>query len=759
MANRFRIVSLAGLAIIPLVMCSALVIRNNTATHQARIVADRVSVARAAAQAVAAYIDGNLTTVRALALSPVVAAADQRGTVPDFLVSVVADNPDWEGIGLIREDGTTLTGSTSTSGTVNLADRPYFQDVIATGKPTVSEPIVGRIRGVVTVVLAAPIAFASGERGVLAVPLSLTRLDNELRELDGGTGAQLVVVDAAARVFVHPNPAAANQLVSIAGAPEVAAVQRGESGAQVTNRAADIVTGPDAARGGEQLAAYAPIRPFGWGVLSYGPADVAFAPVRSAFIGQLALLILAIIAVAATTTLLGRRLLGAYESTVRARLQAEEARATAEQAERRAEFLAWMSEELDRSLDYETALVQVAERAVPEFADWCAVDLVDDGGEIHRVAVAHGEPAAVPSEQDLPWRSSANPMAGARRVTETGEPLIANVISDEALDGYARNPEDLVLLRALNVASAIVVPMTARDRIFGALTLLGSGLRRPLDASDLDFALDAAARVALAVDNARLRADLERAVRTRDEYFAATSHDLRTPLTVIRSAAQMQGRLLRKLSEPDAAPLRPGLDAITAATSRLARLASGLLDLARLEVGRPLDLERSPTDLVALTRRMIAEAQHTSEDIAIELDTTEEIVGSWDTGRLERVIANLLDNAIKYSADSATVEVRIARNTSATRDAAVIEVRDYGLGIPAADLPHIFDPFRRGSNVAGQIAGTGLGLAGARHIVEEHGGTIAIESTLGKGTTVRVELPIEVTAAAPAPAPTSATQS
>ncbi len=740
MANRFRIIGLAGLAIIPLILCSVLVIRNNTATHQARIIADRISVARAAAQAVAAYIDGNLSTVRALALSPVVGAADELGTVPDFLVAVVADNPEWEGVGLIRGDGTTLTGSMSTSGTVNLSDRRYFQEVITTGRPTVSEPIVGRIRGVVTVVLAAPVAFSSGERGVLVAPLSLTRLADELRELDDRAGAQLIVVDAASRVFVHPNPAMANALPSLAGASEVAAVQRGETGAQVIRRAG----GPGAGDGTEQLAAYAPVQPYGWGVLAYEPAGDAFAPVQSAFIGQLALLILAILAVAATASLLGGHLLAAYQATVRARLQAEEARGAAEHAERRAEFLAWMSEELDRSLEYETALAQVADRMVPEFADWCAMDLVDAAGEIHRVATTQVDPAgAVRVGEQAQF--TVDGMIGVPWVIRIGEPSLTNEISDEVLRGVAIGSGELALLREMNVTSCLTVPMIARDRVFGAVTLLAAGSRPRFNASDRDFAQDAAARAALAVDNARLRQDLERAIRTRDEYFAAASHDLRTPLTAIRGAAQMQGRLLRQLSEHEATIFAPGLAIIDAATSRLARLASGLLDLARLEVGRPLELERGPSDLVDLTRRMIAEVQHTTDQTTIRLEADGEISGNWDAGRIERVVANLLDNAIKYSGTGGTVEVRLARAKRASGEVATIEVRDFGLGIPPTDLPFVFDQFRRGGNVAGQIAGTGLGLAGARHIVEEHGGTITIESTLGMGTTVRVEIPIEPT--------------
>ena len=105
------------------------------------------------------------------------------------------------------------------------------------------------------------------------------------------------------------------------------------------------------------------------------------------------------------------------------------------------------------------------------------------------------------------------------------------------------------------------------------------------------------------------------------------------------------------------------------------------------------------------------------------------------------MIANLLSNAIKYSPDGGEVTLAVRRD--AAGDRAVLEVRDRGLGIPAADLPRVFERFRRGSNVVGRIPGTGIGLAGARQVVEQHGGAIAVDSVEGAGTTVTIQLPIQ----------------
>ena len=158
--------------------------------------------------------------------------------------------------------------------------------------------------------------------------------------------------------------------------------------------------------------------------------------------------------------------------------------------------------------------------------------------------------------------------------------------------------------------------------------------------------------------------------------------------------------------------------------------------------GGPWTLELEPTDLTALTTRVVEEIAHSADRHQIQLDADGPLVGEWDPSRLERVIVNLLDNAVKYSPEGGEIQVRIRHEERDGNPTAVLTVQDRGVGIPPADLPHVFDQFR-GSNVVGQISGTGLGLAGVRQIVEEHGGTVAIESEEGQGTKATVAIPIE----------------
>jgi signal transduction histidine kinase len=162
-----------------------------------------------------------------------------------------------------------------------------------------------------------------------------------------------------------------------------------------------------------------------------------------------------------------------------------------------------------------------------------------------------------------------------------------------------------------------------------------------------------------------------------------------------------------------------------------------------LQLARPLELDREPTDLVELAGRVVALHEGVSERHRVELETTEPaLVGRWDAARIERVLQNLLSNAIKYSPGGGHVWVRLWREPGTACDWAVVAVQDEGVGIPAADLPHLFERFHRASNVRDQIAGTGIGLATARHVVEQHGGAILVESEEHRGSTFTIRLPV-----------------
>jgi PAS domain S-box-containing protein len=231
--------------------------------------------------------------------------------------------------------------------------------------------------------------------------------------------------------------------------------------------------------------------------------------------------------------------------------------------------------------------------------------------------------------------------------------------------------------------------------------------------------------------------------RQKEEFLATVSHDLRSPLTGLRGFVQHLRRQAQR-----GVPLAPErvvelTRQMEASTGRMASMLDELLDLARLRMGRPLELRRRPTDLLALAREVTAEQQRATERHEIRIETElEQLIGQWDPSRVGRVLANLVENAVKYSPDGGAVLVRVREIEDGDGSWALVEVIDSGIGIPAADLGRVFERFHRGSNVVGRVRGTGIGLAGVRDIVEQHGGTVTIESQEGLGTAVTVRLPL-----------------
>jgi len=251
------------------------------------------------------------------------------------------------------------------------------------------------------------------------------------------------------------------------------------------------------------------------------------------------------------------------------------------------------------------------------------------------------------------------------------------------------------------------------------------------------------------------------AMRRVDQFISAASHDLKTPLTVIKTMAQLMRRRLGPADLPDTAWFDESLGSIDAAVMKMTGQIDELLDVSRLQNRRRLDLELRQTDLVALVRRTAEEQQQTTTAHTIRVEVgAARLTGRMDPGRIERVLANLIGNAIKYSPGGGEILVTVGREhgltpaiatEAAPAEWAVIAIQDQGIGIPARDLPYVFERFHRAGNASGRISGSGIGLAGARQIVEQHGGTISVESVEGKGSIFTVRLPLQQRRAARKP--------
>jgi PAS domain S-box-containing protein len=239
--------------------------------------------------------------------------------------------------------------------------------------------------------------------------------------------------------------------------------------------------------------------------------------------------------------------------------------------------------------------------------------------------------------------------------------------------------------------------------------------------------------------SAQLEAD-----QIREEVLTAISHDLRSPLNSIKLHAQSLQRLLRRGETLDPKRLDDGLSAIDTMGTRVAFLLDDVVDMARDRSHQGVPFEPEPTDLVALAHRCAEEVRTSAgRDLKVQVEAAAEtVVGLWDPRGIERVVLNLLTNAIKYSPHGGLVQVRVERVAENATPHARLVVQDEGIGIPATDLSQVFERYRRGRNV-GKISGTGIGLTGAKQIVERHGGAIDVASTEGAGTRVTVSLPLE----------------
>jgi signal transduction histidine kinase len=235
----------------------------------------------------------------------------------------------------------------------------------------------------------------------------------------------------------------------------------------------------------------------------------------------------------------------------------------------------------------------------------------------------------------------------------------------------------------------------------------------------------------------------EAAVRTRDDVLLAAAHDLKSPLTAIVVLAQLLQQQEARPDTPVAISPIDGLARIEAAARQLSAGLDELLDVAHLQLGQSLRLQRDTFDLVALAREVAATYQVTAKCHTIRVEAAvPELSGVWDRARLTRVLDNLLSNAIKYSPKGGEVRVVLDREADAAGPWAVMRVQDQGVGIPAADLPYVVEPFHRAGNVDRRMAGSGVGLAGVRQVLEQHGGNFAVESAEGVGTTATVRLPL-----------------
>jgi signal transduction histidine kinase len=438
------------------------------------------------------------------------------------------------------------------------------------------------------------------------------------------------------------------------------------------------------------------------------------------------------------------------------------------QREEAAQFLADAGNILAESLNYRETLASVARLAVPRVADWCLIDILEADGQLHRLEAVHSDPAKIQVLNDLARRypSDSNDARGKPQVLQTGKAELYEEIPDSLLMDLAKDEVHLELLRSLGLASAMLVPLTARGHILGVITLItGAGESgRRYHASDLALAEELARRTGLAVDNARLyraahneiaerkRAEevihrlnqtLERRVAERtaalketneqmEAFCYSVSHDLRAPLRAMQGFSQA---LLEDYEQQLDETGREFARRIVKSAEHMDSLIQDLLAYSRLS---RLELKFEPVELdtvMASVLSVLSEEQK-RKDARIEVKRPlPQVVGHPAT--LEQVLTNLISNALKFVAPNVVPRVDVWGEAG---DGWVrLWVEDNGIGIEPEFHERIFRVFER-LHGAGTYPGTGIGLAIVRKAIERMGGRVGVSSAAGRGSRFWIEL-------------------
>ena len=759
---RTRLALAFGLAVsVPLVITMALVTNQVEQSAREEAYSRTRVLAETLAFGISDYIDLHRAAVAALAAQPGLLAADSQ-TQHAILHAFADTYPDALTFVLFGADGRTLArGDDVPIQTPSAVRSPLFDDVRQSGAADV-RVVVSPSLGQPIVALGLPLYDAHGQfAGVAAVVLESTRLASVAQRAATEPGGQVWVVDQRARVIAAAGDPPPSTMSDVSTQPAVAALLGGETSGSLSYETRD----------GERLAGYAAVPVLHWGVVVERPATLALAGAQSgrdlAF--AIFLVVMATAAVlgwvaaaqlaapleglthAVDALAFGNRptalpisgvsevsRLAAVFGDLRDRLRARTAER--ERAERRLRFLADASSHLAGSLDYDTTLERIAWLAVPALADWCLVDVLEDDGEIRRVEVAHADPARAGAAEVLrgypPDRRSSE---GIAQVLRTGVPELIREIADNRQAVPARDSRHRAIVLSLGARSLMRVPLLARGKTLGVISLISADPRRRYGATDLALAEELGRRCAVAVDNARLYAESQEAIRARDEFLSIASHELRTPLTGIKGYAQILQRAHLR-GQLDEERLGRSLATIDDAADRLTALVDDLLDVSRIRTGH-LPLRLTTVDLVATLREVTDRYRdHLGEQHNLDLELPEDpVFAGVDVDRLEQVVTNLLSNAVKYSPAGGAVQLSLVGGEGG----ALVKVTDSGIGLPPESLEAIFQPFGRAANATRRsLPGMGLGLYICRTLVERHGGRIwATSGGENRGTTFGFWLP------------------
>lgn len=401
-------------------------------------------------------------------------------------------------------------------------------------------------------------------------------------------------------------------------------------------------------------------------------------------------------------------------------------------AEDMLKILSESSKILSETLDYKEGLSSVMKLIVPQFADWCFIDLIGENKVLHRVKVGYASDKDKNIAEELYNQAPRNKASYIRKAIYSGKSVFLKKLTPKKL--IVNDEQHLKLIQNMKQKSFMTIPLIARGKVIGAISFVLVEGSRIFSNVDLLFAEQVANRIALAIDNSNLYHQARKAVKVRDDFLAIASHELKSSLTTIKALAQILERDNRNNGSDRSIPLFTKMDT---QLNRTTKLINDLLDVGRIHTGRFTMLkERLYID--NFVKEVIENCQRFSpmHKIVLKGETGEMIYA--DKDRIHQVIVNLITNAIKYSLDSYDIVVMLGKDEKNI----TISVRDFGIGIEKDKTKKIFERFFRADNeVRDRTSGLGLGLYISHELIKQHNGSIKVKSKVGKGSTFTVILP------------------
>ena len=398
-------------------------------------------------------------------------------------------------------------------------------------------------------------------------------------------------------------------------------------------------------------------------------------------------------------------------------------------------LLAESGKELSSSLDLDATLSAVAGLALPELADMAMLDLVQDGA-IRRIAASHVDSQlAEIFERARDYPPDLNEEGLQAEVIRTGHSMMISTLDDEWIERSARGRQHADLMKAMNIGSIAIVPLRTHRDVLGALSLVRSANRPAFDHADCDLAEELGRRAAVAVENARLYEAAQKATGARDDMLGVVSHDLRNPVHTIFMSSSFLLDLLPEEKKMERQQAR----IIKRSAERANRLISDLMDITRIESGQ-FALDIRPHVAASILDEAMEQSRALAQEKRISIvfgEVEQEVTLLVDRDRVLQALGNLIGNALKFTPAGGCITL------SAYRDhgLASLEVKDDGPGISPDQLPKLFDRYWQANRL--DKRGVGLGLSIVKGIAAAHGGSISVDTAVGKGSTFKLKLPIQ----------------